>query len=140
MFISNKFSNICQSYSLIGQGSSAMRKRCIEEHIKEELQKTQNLLADYEEELYEKDRQIQWLEDIIRRLVVSNTENERTWLHLVIGYFPQNGLVALVERNCALKAKNGFIKESLTMPLVHRNNRTTRGWMYSAIKSEVHES
>lgn len=40
-----------------------------EEHIKEELQKTQNLLADYEEELYEKDRQIQWLEDIIRRRV-----------------------------------------------------------------------
>jgi hypothetical protein len=40
-----------------------------EEHIKEELQKTQNLLADYEVELYEKDRQIQWLEDIIHRRV-----------------------------------------------------------------------
>jgi hypothetical protein len=39
-----------------------------EKHIKEELQKSQNLLADYEE-LYEKDRQIQWLEDIIRRRV-----------------------------------------------------------------------
>lgn len=43
-----------------------------QEHIKKELQRTRKVLADYEEELYEKDQQIQWLEDRIRLLLDIN--------------------------------------------------------------------
>jgi hypothetical protein len=39
------------------------------QQVQEELQRTQDLLADYEEEIYEKDLRIQMLEDTIRRRI-----------------------------------------------------------------------
>lgn len=51
-----------------------------QEQIREELQTTQKILADYEAELYEKDRQILWLEDSIRRLrSIHPSESEKTF-------------------------------------------------------------